>query len=82
MAHIDTAWMLAEGFKNIWQLEGGIHNYFERIPDAQNDWSGELFVFDGRVAVDTRLTETATTLCSRCGDPVPGGDDSHCDCGR
>lgn len=43
------------------ELEGGILNYFEQMPDAQQDWQGECFVFDNRIALDTRLQETATT---------------------
>lgn len=77
-----TAWMLDQGFDDVWQLQGGVLNYFETIPDADRDWDGELFVFDERVAVDTSLRETATELCSRCGDPVVGGDDTQCGCGR
>lgn len=77
-----TAWMLDELDTEIYQLEGGVLNYFEKIADADKDWDGELFVFDERVAVDTKLRETATELCSRCGDPVVGGDDSQCLCGR
>jgi UPF0176 protein len=46
----------------VYQLEGGILNYFQQVPDAQRDWTGECFVFDNRVALDTRLQETATTL--------------------
>jgi len=44
------------------QLEGGILNYFAQMPDAERDWQGECFVFDNRVALDTHLQETATTL--------------------
>jgi UPF0176 protein len=32
------------------------------MPDADGDWRGECFVFDNRVALDTRLQETASTL--------------------
>jgi UPF0176 protein len=65
-----TSWMLDEGFDDVWQLDGGVLNYFERIEDADRDWSGELFVFDDRVAVDTHLRETDATLCEECGAPV------------
>ena len=65
-----TSWMLEQGFDNVWQLEGGVHEYFERIDDADVDWDGELFVFDRRIAVDTSLRETDTELCERCGDPI------------
>jgi UPF0176 protein len=36
-------------------------NYFAALPDADQEWQGECFVFDNRVALDTRLQETATT---------------------
>ncbi len=53
-------WLRAQGLE-VWQLDGGILNYFERMPDAARDWQGECFVFDNRVALDTALRETATT---------------------
>ena len=56
-----SAWMLDLGL-TAYQLEGGILNYFQQMPDADRDWQGECFVFDNRVALDTHLTETATTL--------------------
>ncbi len=45
----------------VYQLDGGILGYFRQLPDADRDWQGECFVFDNRVALDTRLRETATT---------------------
>ena len=56
-----SAWMKDLGFE-VYQLEGGILNYFAQIPDADKDYSGECFVFDWRVALDTDLEETDTTL--------------------
>jgi len=56
-----SAWMLDLDLP-VYQLEGGILNYFQQMPDADLDWRGECFVFDNRVALDTRLQETATTL--------------------
>jgi UPF0176 protein len=75
-----TSWMLERDFDQLYQLDGGVLNYFERIDDAERDWDGELFVFDGRVAVDTRLEETDTTLCDSCGAPVKGGTRPLCEC--
>ncbi|MGB7481445.1 MAG: rhodanese-like domain-containing protein [Burkholderiaceae bacterium] len=46
---------------DIYQLEGGILNYFQAMPDAEQDWDGECFVFDNRIALDTRLQETGTS---------------------
>ena len=56
-----SAWMRSMDL-SVYQLEGGILNYFQQMPDAQLDWRGECFVFDNRVALDTRLQETASTL--------------------
>ncbi len=56
-----SAWM-REMDLPVYQLEGGILNFFQQVPDAQRDWIGECFVFDNRVALDTKLQETSTTL--------------------
>lgn len=62
-----TGWMLDQGLA-VRQLDGGIMNYFEQMPDAQADWLGECFVFDKRIALDTRRQETATTAEQVYGD--------------
>ena len=53
-------WLRTLGL-DVRQLEGGILNYFQQLPDADRDWQGECFVFDNRVALDTGLRETPTT---------------------
>lgn len=55
-----AAWMQELGL-TVHELEGGILNYFQNLPDAERDWQGECFVFDNRIALDTRLQQTATT---------------------
>jgi len=55
-----SGWMEGLGL-DVYQLEGGILNYFQALPDAAQDWEGECFVFDNRIALDTRLQETDTT---------------------
>ncbi len=55
-----AAWLEEKGVES-YQLEGGILNYFKEIPDAERDWSGECFVFDNRIALDTKLQETGRT---------------------
>lgn len=62
-----SAWMQDMGVP-VYQLEGGILNYFLQMPDAERDWEGECFVFDNRIALDTHLQETGTTP-----DDVYGG---------
>ncbi len=56
-----TAWMKDMDVP-VYQLEGGILNYFKEMPDAEKDWEGECFVFDNRIALNTKLEETDTTL--------------------
>lgn len=57
-------YMLNKGFKNVYQLDGGILNYFEKV--GADHYHGECFVFDKRVAVDPSLKETQTTQCYAC----------------
>jgi UPF0176 protein len=58
-------WLRSLGLE-VKQLGGGILNHFAQLPvlpaEAGHDWVGECYVFDRRVALDTRLQETATTV--------------------
>ncbi len=57
-----------QGYKNVYQLDGGILNYFKESKNSQYD--GECFVFDHRVAVDQKLQPTLRYgLCPHCGQP-------------
>ena len=56
------------GFKNVFQLDGGILRYFEECGGAHYD--GECFVFDRRVGVDPQLRETNSVLCFNCQIPL------------
>jgi UPF0176 protein len=55
-----SAWMADMGL-DVFELQGGILNYLQAMPDAELDWQGECFVFDSRVALDAKLQETDTT---------------------
>ncbi len=57
-------YMLKQGFKEVYQLEGGILNYFEKY--GGDHYHGECFVFDKRVALDSQLNETKTAQCYSC----------------
>lgn len=61
-------YMERAGFRNIYQLEGGILKYFEEC--GGDFFQGDCFVFDKRVALDPQLQETATTQCYACLAPV------------
>ncbi len=56
--------MESAGFESVFQLEGGILQYFEDCGGAH--FQGECFVFDKRVALNSRLQETDTTICYAC----------------
>ena len=56
------------GYKNVYQLDGGILKYFEEV--GGDHYHGECFVFDQRVAVDPSLKETPTTQCYICQEVV------------
>lgn len=61
-----------EGFKNVYQLDGGILKYFEEC--GGDHYEGECFVFDHRVGVDPALRETDTTVCYACQAPLDASD--------
>jgi UPF0176 protein len=52
------------GFSDVWQLDGGILQYFEDCGDVHYD--GECFVFDHRVGVQPTLDEGENELCFSC----------------
>ncbi len=44
-----------KGFRNVYQLEGGILRYLEEVPEQESLWQGECFVFDERISVDGNI---------------------------
>jgi len=67
-----TPLVMRMGFDNVYQLEGGILNYFERCGDRH--FEGECFVFDKRVSVNAELRETGTTQCYACQNVLTEAD--------
>lgn len=64
-----AAWMQAQGLR-VAQLDGGILNFLEAFPDAADDWQGECYVFDKRIAIDAAGRETGTTAEQVFTDPA------------
>ena len=50
-------YLKAQGFAEVFQLEGGILKYFEDVDPEESLWNGECFVFDERITVDANLKE-------------------------
>ena len=46
-----SAFMLQEGFGEVYHLRGGILKYLEEVPKEESTWQGECFVFDRRRSV-------------------------------
>lgn len=58
--------MREQGYRDVYQLEGGILNYLNEYPNQ--NYSGECFVFDYRVALDQNLQPSKQyRLCPHCG---------------
>ena len=64
-----AAWMQQRGIQ-VAQLDGGILNFLETFPDAAEDWQGECYVFDKRIAIDAAGRETGTTAEAVFTDPA------------
>lgn len=65
----------SRGFRQVFQLEGGILKYFEECGGAH--YEGECFVFDQRVGVDPALRETETAQCFACQSPLTAAEQAH-----
>lgn len=68
-----TAYLRAQGFEEVYHLEGGILKYLEEVPPAQSLWHGECFVFDERVSVGHGLVPGPHGLCRACRQPLEDG---------
>lgn len=59
-----SAYLVYSGFKNVYQLDGGMHTYMEKYP-AQN-FVGTLFTFDERLTMDFGGKREIIGKCKRC----------------
>jgi len=69
-----TAFLLREGFEQVYHLQGGILNYLRQIPVSESRWSGECFVFDQRVSLNHNLQCGSHALCHGCRMPLSRQD--------
>ena len=71
-----SAYMLHNGFKNVYHLEGGIINYANKIKQEglSNKFHGKNFVFDDRLG--ERITDEIIAKCHQCENPA----DNHTNC--
>ena len=69
-----SALLLAQGFRQVYQLDGGILRYLSEIPHTESLWSGDCFVFDDRVALDAALRPADYLQCHGCRRPLSVAD--------
>jgi len=71
-----SAYLLHQGFKNVFQLEGGIIEYTRRAQEQglPLKFRGKNFVFDERMG--ERITDDVIARCHQCGQPC----DAHTNC--
>ena len=62
--------MHKKGFKNVYQLKGGIINYLKNIDKKNSMWKGECYVFDNRISLKHKLKQGTFSMCSGCRKPV------------
>ena len=65
-----SVYLKKKGFKNVFQLKGGILNYLKQINKKQSLWKGECYVFDNRISVKHKLKIGSYSMCSACRKPV------------
>ena len=65
-----SVYLRRKGFKNIFQLKGGILNYLKKINKKQSLWKGECYVFDNRVSLKHKLKVGTYSMCSGCRKPI------------
>ena len=59
-----------KGFKNVYQLNGGIINYLNKVDKKKSLWKGDCFVFDNRVSVKHGLKPGNLKICAGCREPI------------
>ncbi len=71
-----SAYFKHQGFKNVYQLEGGIIQYAKQIKEEglESKFIGKNFVFDNRLG--ERITDDIVSQCHQCGKPC----DNHTNC--
>ena len=62
--------LINKGYKNIFQLDGGIIEYLNKTKNKNKMWEGECFVFDERVSLNDKLEKGLYSQCFACRSAV------------
>ena len=71
-----SAYMIKNGYKNVFQLEGGIIEYVRQVKSQkiENKFKGRNFVFDNRLS--EKISDKIISSCHQCGSAC----DQHVNC--
>jgi len=69
-----SVYLERKGFKNVYQLKGGILNYLKKVNIKDSLWRGECYVFDNRISLKHKLRQGTYSMCSGCRTPVAKKD--------
>ena len=69
-----SSYLLEKGFKDVYQLKGGILKYLEQNTKKNSRFKGECFVFDERVSVNKKLKNGKYQQCYACRMPISKDD--------
>ena len=69
-----SVYLKKKGFKNIYQLNGGILNYLNNVNKNESLWRGECFVFDNRISLKHKLKVGSYSVCGGCRMPISPKD--------
>lgn len=59
-----SGFLLTQGFKNVYQLDGGIVSYMEKYPNE--DFKGKLYVFDKRITMGFYTDDQKHEIVGKC----------------
>ena len=65
-----NVYLTRKGFKNVFQLKGGILNYLKKMNEKESLWKGECYVFDNRISLKHKLKVGTYSMCSGCRKPI------------
>ncbi len=69
-----SGYLIKKGFKDVYQLDGGIVSYMEKYPGKH--FNGALYVFDGRVTMAFPGEREIIGICEKCGSKT----EKYADC--
>lgn len=71
-----SAYLLSQGFMDVYQLDGGMHTYMEKYPGK--DFLGTLYTFDGRITMHFGGKREVIGTCHLCGEKT----EQYTNCGN